>query len=125
MISIVIPCFNEEIIIDDFIDELNKNISEIDEDFEVIFVDNKSNDKTVFKIKDKFKIFKNSKIICLTNYFGKEAAILSGIDNCKGESCIIIDPDLVSFSSALKNPDVFSGHTFLKDVCDFFKISSL
>ena len=94
MISIVIPCFNEEIIIDDFIDELNKNISEIDENFEVIFIDNKSNDKTVFKIKDKFKIFKNSKIICLTNYFGKEAAILSGIDNCKGESCIIIDPDL-------------------------------
>ena len=31
MISIVIPCFNEEIIIDDFIDELNKNISELDE----------------------------------------------------------------------------------------------
>ena len=79
-LSIVIPCFNEEIIIDDFIDELNKNISEIDENFEVIFIDNKSNDKTVFKIKDKFKIFKNSKIICLTNYFGKEAAILSGID---------------------------------------------
>ena len=37
MISIVIPCFNR-IIIDDFIDELNKNISEIDENFEVIFI---------------------------------------------------------------------------------------
>ena len=94
MISIVIPCYNEELIIEDFIKELNLNISKIDENFEVIFVDNKSKDKTVLKIKENLKILKNAKIICLTNYFGKESAILSGIDNCNGQSCIIMDPDL-------------------------------
>ena len=94
MISIVIPCYNEELIIEDFIKELHLNISKIDENFEVIFVDNKSKDKTVPKIKENLKILKNAKIICLTNYFGKESAILSGIDNCKGDSCIVMDPDL-------------------------------
>ena len=94
MISIVIPCYNEELIIEDFIKELHLNISKIDENFEVIFVDNKSKDKTVPKIKENLKILKNAKIIRLTNYFGKESAILSGIDNCKGDSCIVMDPDL-------------------------------
>ena len=94
MISIVIPCYNEESIIDDFIKELHQNISKINESFEVIFIDNKSNDETVNKLREKINIFENAKIICLTNYFGKESAILSGIDNSKGDSCIIMDPDL-------------------------------
>ena len=38
MISIVIPCYNEELIIEDFIKELHLNISKINENFEVIFV---------------------------------------------------------------------------------------
>ena len=94
MISIVIPCYNEELIIEDFIKELHLNLSKINENFEIIFIDNKSKDKTISKIKENLKILKNAKIICLTNYFGKESAILSGIDNCNGQSCIIMDPDL-------------------------------
>ena len=47
MISIVIPCFNEELIINDFIDELSRSINEIEMEFEVIFIDNKSNDQTL------------------------------------------------------------------------------
>ncbi len=94
MISIVIPCYNEELIIEDFIKELHKDISKVNETFEIIFIDNKSSDETISKIKDNFKIFDNAKIICLTNYFGKESAILSGIDNSKGNICIIMDPDL-------------------------------
>ncbi len=47
MISIVIPCFNEELIINDFIDELKNNIDQIKDEFEIIFVDNKSEDSTL------------------------------------------------------------------------------
>jgi polyisoprenyl-phosphate glycosyltransferase len=94
MISIVIPCFNEELIIEDFVKELQLELLKINETFEIIFVDNKSKDKTINKLKDNLKIFDNAKILCLTNYFGKESAILSGIDHSKGQSCIIMDPDL-------------------------------
>ena len=52
-LSLVIPCYNEETIIDDFIKELHQNISKINESFEVIFIDNKSSDETINKIKEK------------------------------------------------------------------------
>ena len=39
MISIVIPCYNEELIIEDFIKELHKDISKVNETFEIIFID--------------------------------------------------------------------------------------
>ena len=94
MLSIIIPCYNEEEIIEDFIDELRENINKIKEDFEIIFVDNKSSDKTVLKIKQDINKFKKCKIICLSNYFGKESAILAGIDKSKGNACIVMDPDL-------------------------------
>ena len=94
MLSIIIPCYNEEEIIEDFINELRENINKIKEDFEIIFVDNKSSDKTVPKIKQNINKFDRYKIICLSNYFGKESAILAGIDKSNGNACIVMDPDL-------------------------------
>ena len=47
MISIIITCFNESEIINEFIITLSKEISKIKEEFEVIFVDYKSSDGTL------------------------------------------------------------------------------
>ena len=94
MISIIVTCFNESEIINEFITALNKEISKINEKFEIIFVDNKSNDNTLEKIKNNIGLFKNYKIISLSNYFGKESGILAGLDNSEGDSIIIMDPDL-------------------------------
>ena len=94
MISIIVTCFNESEIINEFIIALNKEISKINEKFELIFVDNKSNDNTLEIIKNNIGLFKNYKIISLSNYFGKESGILAGLDNSEGDSIIIMDPDL-------------------------------
>ena len=94
MISIIVTCFNESEIINEFILYLNKEISKINEKFEVIFVDNKSSDNTLEIIKKKIGLFKNYKILSLSNYFGKESGILAGLDNSGGDSIIIMDPDL-------------------------------
>ena len=94
MISIIVTCFNESEIINEFIATLNKEISKINEKFEVIFVDNKSSDNTLQIIKNNIKLFKNYKIITLSNYFGKESGILAGLDNAEGDAIIIMDPDL-------------------------------
>ena len=94
MISIIITCFNESEIINEFVIALNKEISKINKKFEVIFVDNKSSDDTLEKIKNNIELFENYKIISLSNYFGKESGILAGLDNSEGDAIIIIDPDL-------------------------------
>ena len=96
MISIVIPCYNEDIIIEDFINELKSNLDKLDENFEIIFVDNNSIDQTVKKIQQRLSHlnFTNYKLIRLSNYFGKESAILAGLDNASGDATIIMDPDL-------------------------------
>ena len=94
MISIIVTCFNESEIINEFIITLNKEISKINEKFEVIFIDNKSSDGTLEIIKNNVGLFKSYKIISLSNYFGKESGILAGLDNSEGDSVIIMDPDL-------------------------------
>ena len=94
MISIIVTCFNESEIINEFIITLSKEISKINEKFEVIFVDNKSSDGTLEIIKNNVGLFKSYKIISLSNYFGKESGILAGLDNSEGDSIIIMDPDL-------------------------------
>ena len=94
MITIIIPCYNEKEIIKDFIDELYLNVKSLKDDFEIIFIDNKSTDNTVDILKENIEVFKNYKLICLSNYFGKEAAILSGLDKASGDASIIMDPDL-------------------------------
>ena len=94
MISIIVTCFNESEIINEFIITLSKEISKINEKFEVIFVDNKSSDNTTEIIRNNIDLFKNYKIIYLSNYFGKESGILAGLDNSEGDAIIIMDPDL-------------------------------
>ena len=94
MISIIVTCFNESEIINEFIITLSREISKINEKFEVIFVDNKSSDGTLEIIKNNVGLFKSYKIISLSNYFGKESGILAGLDNSEGDSIIIMDPDL-------------------------------
>ncbi|MDA7488366.1 glycosyltransferase family 2 protein [Candidatus Pelagibacter ubique] len=94
MISIIVPCFNEQHIISDFIAEINKVIHKIDSEFEIIIIDNNSTDETWNCIKSANDKFSKFKFIKLSNYFGKEAAILAGLDHATGDAAIIMDPDL-------------------------------
>ncbi|MDC1330608.1 glycosyltransferase family 2 protein [Pelagibacteraceae bacterium] len=94
MISIIVPCYNEESIIEIFTNTLEKELDKLDDKFELIFVDNNSTDNTFSLIKKTLSNNHRYKIIRLANYFGKESAILSGLDNATGESSIIMDPDL-------------------------------
>lgn len=94
MISIISPCFNEESILPSFFEAIEKVTKNLDHEFELILIDNNSSDSTWEKMKINEKKFKNIKLIKFSNYFGKESAILAGIDNCEGDAAVIIDPDL-------------------------------
>lgn len=95
-LSVIVPCYNEEDVIEKFFDEFVKVFSNQPYDYELVFVNDGSRDKTLEKLK---KIYDNNKnlninIIDLSKNFGKEAAMLAGLKNCSGDYVSIIDADL-------------------------------
>ena len=94
LISIVIPVFNEEKNIYKLYFALTKVLSRTDKNFEIIFVNDGSQDKSQLKIERLKKIDSRVRLISLTRNFGKELATTAGINHCQGEACIMIDADL-------------------------------
>ncbi len=94
IISIVCPCFNEESVIEIFLQHLVPVLENIGMEHEIIFINDGSTDKTLeVLLKSKTK-YKNIRILNLSRNFGKEAAITAGLENAKGEAIIPIDVDL-------------------------------
>jgi glucosyltransferase len=95
LISIVVPCFNEEEALPFFYEEINKTIKEMkDVDFEVIFVNDGSKDNTLNLLRKYSKSNKIFRYISFSRNFGKEAAILAGFRATKGDYVAMMDADL-------------------------------
>lgn len=98
LISIVVPCFNEEKSIPLFISETEKIIHEMEVEFnlsfEYIFIDDGSKDTTSKVIKDFSKTINNFKYIIFSRNFGKEAGLLAGLKAAKGDYTVVMDVDL-------------------------------
>lgn len=93
IISIVIPCKDEEESLPIFMEELNKVTNEMKEySFEYIFVDDGSKDKTLDVIKN--LNLKNKKYLSFSRNFGKEAAMYAGLKEASGDYVTIMDADL-------------------------------
>ena len=93
-ISIIVPCYNEEQAIPFFYEEINKISKQMKNDFEFIFVNDGSKDKTINVIKEYAKKDKRVKYINFSRNFGKEAAMYAGLENSSGDYIAIMDADL-------------------------------
>lgn len=93
-ISIIIPCYNEEQAIPYFYEEITKISKTINYDFEYIFINDGSKDKTIEVIKKYSKKDKNVKYIHFSRNFGKEAAMYAGLEKSTGDYVAIMDADL-------------------------------
>ncbi len=95
LISIVVPCYNEEESIKLFYKEIKKIEKKMDYvNFEYIFVDDGSLDNTLKEAKKLASKDKSVKYISFSRNFGKEAAMLAGLESSKGEYVAIMDADL-------------------------------
>lgn len=95
IISILVPCFNEEESISTLYERLKNTTDSLGQyKWEYIFVNDGSTDKTLRIIKNLSDSDENIKYIDLSRNFGKEAAMLAGIDFCNGDAVIIMDADL-------------------------------
>ena len=94
-ISIIVPAYNEEESIPYLYERLIKTINDIKEyEFEILFINDGSKDKTLELIKGIRKRDERFCYVNLSRNFGKEIAMMAGIDYAKGDAVIFIDADL-------------------------------
>jgi len=97
LLSVIVPCFNEEENVPFFYEELMKNKSFFDNrglDVEVIYVDDGSKDGTVAEVKKLHEVDERVKLIRFSRNFGKEAAMYAGFCNAKGDYVAVMDADM-------------------------------
>ncbi len=109
-ISAIVPCFNEEKVLNIFYDEINRVSKEMEYvDFEFLFIDDGSRDNTLEVIKELKKKDGRVRYVSFSRNFGKEAAIYAGLQNAKGDFVAIMDSDLQDPPSLL--PQMYKAVT--------------
>ena len=109
LLSVIVPCYNEEENVKYFYEELMKNQSFFEKkglDVEIIYVDDGSKDKTVEEVKKLREKAENVHLISFSRNFGKEAGIYAGFQKAKGDYVVMMDADLQDPPSLL--PEMFS-----------------
>ena len=94
-ISVVVPMYNEQEVVTICYDRLTQVLTKLDKyDYEIIFVNDGSKDKTLEILEHIKKKDNNIKIISFSRNFGHQAAVTAGIRETKGEAVVIIDADM-------------------------------
>lgn len=94
MLSVIIPAYNEEAMIERTASVISKILAAADIPCELIFVDDGSKDKTWSKITAASLSNPAVRGVHFSRNFGKEAAIMAGLTESRGECCVVIDCDL-------------------------------
>ncbi|MEM7186727.1 MAG: glycosyltransferase family 2 protein [Bacteroidota bacterium] len=93
-LSLVIPVYYEEEVILQFIKEVSEELKKLEVDYEVVFIDDGSRDRTVELIKESARSNTRLKLIELSYNHGKQAALTAGITYASGDLLLYMDPDL-------------------------------
>jgi glycosyltransferase involved in cell wall biosynthesis len=94
MLSLVIPIFNEEKMIDELVKRTTSALESFITDYEVIFVDDGSTDQSLNRILYWQQHNRKIKILSLSKNFGHQAAFTAGLEYAKGELVAMMDGDL-------------------------------
>jgi Glycosyl transferase family 2. len=92
--SIVVPVYNEELLIEESYRRLKKVMDTTGESYELIFVNDGSHDKSAEILGNICENDNNVKLISFSRNFGHQTAITAGMDNAKGDAVVVIDADL-------------------------------
>lgn len=92
-ISLVVPCYNEELTVEKFYTDALPVLKSMDVEYEMIFVNDGSADKTREKLYSLAEKDKNVKVINFSKNFGQQAAIICGFRSSKGDCVAELDCD--------------------------------
>lgn len=115
-VSVVVPLYNEEENVQILHQRLRDVLAELSGDYEMIFVDDGSTDRTLNILEEIHKSDKNVIVLSLRRNFGQTAAFAAGFDFAKGDVVITMDGDLQNdpkdiprLLDAIKDYDLVSG----------------
>lgn len=109
LLSVIVPCYNEEENVELFYTELKKNDPFFEKEnieLELMFIDDGSRDGTVKEVKKLIEKDKRVHLVSFSRNFGKEAAMYAGLENAGGDHVVLMDVDLQDPPSLL--PEMFS-----------------
>ncbi len=94
-ITIIVPCYNEQEVVEMFYPTVQAEVEKIpDTEFNYVFVNDGSRDSTLEKLRKISEKYSNVTYLSLSRNFGKENAMMAGIDYADGDAVIIMDADL-------------------------------
>lgn len=92
-LSIVIPVYNEAVVLPSFWQELDRILASLTISYEILFIDDGSQDETWARVQQLAAQHTEVYGIRFTRNFGKEAAILAGLEQAKGQAVVVMDGD--------------------------------
>lgn len=93
-LSIIVPCYNEEETVEIFYQETQKVIKQLQCDYEFLFVNDGSKDKTLQKLRFLSQKDANVRYLSFSRNFGKESALFAGLKAATGDLITVMDADL-------------------------------
>lgn len=109
LLSVIVPCYNEEENVQCFYEELMKNSSFFEKEgleVEILYIDDGSGDDTVAEVKKLREKDERVHLVSFSRNFGKESAIYAGLQKAKGDYVVMMDADLQDPPALL--PEMFS-----------------
>lgn len=108
LLSVIVPCYNEEENVPFFYEEFIKNTDffhEKEMEWEILYIDDGSKDKTAEEVKKLHARDEKVHLLSFSRNFGKEAAMYAGLEKAKGDYVVVMDADLQDPPSLL--PEMF------------------
>ena len=94
LLSVIIPCYNEELVVNETYKRLTEVMRITGMDYELIFINDGSKDQTFPLLYQLSQEDPAVKILDFSRNFGHQCAVTAGINNCNGDLAVIIDADL-------------------------------
>jgi glycosyltransferase involved in cell wall biosynthesis len=93
-LSIVVPCYNEDAVLSELHQRLLATLEQIDASFEIIYIDDGSQDETARILSELQKNDARVRLLSLSRNFGHQIAVTAGLEHAGGDAVVIIDADL-------------------------------
>jgi dolichol-phosphate mannosyltransferase len=95
LVSVVVPCFNEEEVIQETFRHLVESLEKLPRaEFELVFVDDGSRDRTLEILRELQAAEQRVRVVAFSRNFGHQVAVTAGLEHATGDAVVLIDADL-------------------------------